>query len=210
MGTPDAEGHSPSDGLPDLPPHWGRLVIPDDASALAEEAAQLRRELRRRGTATRQPASTLRPDERRRLALPALVLLVTLLTTIAALAGVTWPRSPRDPGQPHVPPYASSSTPPDLTGRPLPALDLVDADQSPVPLRRLLPAMIILLDVCACAEQVATATTTAPAGVRVITVTGGRTVDPGTAGGGAHALADPAGGLRGALRLAPTPGTAPA
>lgn len=49
MGMPDAEGH----GLPDLPPEWGRVVVPDDASALAEEAAQLRRELRRRSSATR-------------------------------------------------------------------------------------------------------------------------------------------------------------
>ncbi|TDC77087.1 hypothetical protein E1193_22895, partial [Micromonospora sp. KC606] len=196
---PDAEGHGPSEGLPDLPPHWGRVVIPDDASALAEEAAQLRRELRR------QEASTRRPGDRRPLVLPALVLLVSLLTTVAALAAVTWPRSPRNPDRPGVPPSAST-TPPDLSGRPLPALDLVDASQSPVPLRRLLPAMIILVDACACAEQITAATTAAPTGVTVVTVTGGRTVQAGAADG-AHALADPAGGLRGALRLPPIPGT---
>ncbi|TDB69527.1 hypothetical protein, partial [Micromonospora sp. KC721] len=199
MGTPDAEGHRPPDGLPDLPPHWGRVVIPDDASALAGEAAQLRRELRRQGNRNRQPGPVLRPPGHHPFALPALVLLVALLTTVAALAAVIWPRSARDPDRPGEPPTASS-TPPDLTGRPLPALDLVDAEQSPVPLRRLLPAVIILVDACTCAEQVAAATTAAPAGVTVVTVTGGRSVYP-AASNDSRALADPAGGLRAALRL---------
>ncbi|MGB2572310.1 hypothetical protein ACPFP2_28280 [Micromonospora citrea] len=205
MGMPDAEGHGPPEGLPDLPPEWGRVVVPDDASALAHEAAQLRRELRRRSTATRR----LRPARRSPLHLPAVILLVALLTTVAGLAAVTWPRSPRSPDRPTVLPYPSSSEPPVLTGRPLPALDLVDVDESPVPLRGLLPAMIILVDACVCAAQVAAAAGAAPEGVSVVTVTGGRTVAPTPAAGGrVTALADPAGGLRDALRLAPRPDTA--
>ncbi|MEV0805584.1 hypothetical protein [Micromonospora sp. NPDC050200] len=210
MGMPDAEGHGPSDGLPDLPPEWGRVVVPDDASALAEEAEQLRRELRRRASGTRwrrRLGLTPHPDGRSPLALPALILLVALLTTIGGLLAVTWPRSPRGTERPTVLP-ASPGT---LTGRPLPALDLVDAGQSPVPLRGLLPAMIILVDACACTEQVAAAAAAAPAGVSVVTVTGGRTVGPDpVTGGPIRALADPAGGLRAALHLEPRPGTATA
>ncbi|SCG56729.1 hypothetical protein [Micromonospora halophytica] len=207
MGMPDAEGHGPPEGLPDLPPEWGRVVVPDDASALAEEAAQLRRELRRRPTAARRDHLLRRSP----LHLPAVILLVALLTTIAGLAAVTWPRSPRSPDRPTVLPYPSSAEPPVLTGRPLPALDLVDVEESPVPLRGLLPAMIILVDACVCAAQVAAAADAAPEGVSVVTVTGSRTVAPAPATGGpVTALADPAGGLRTALRLPPRPDTAPA
>ncbi len=94
MGKPDAEGHGPADGLPGLPPEWGRVVVPDDASALAAEAAQIRRELRR---ATGLPGRSAGA-----LGLPLLVLLVAVLTTLAGLLAVTWPRAsrsrPADPG----------------------------------------------------------------------------------------------------------------
>ncbi|MEH1055786.1 hypothetical protein V6U89_11315 [Micromonospora sp. CPCC 206171] len=214
MGMPDAEGHGPSDGLPDLPPEWGRVVVPDDASALAEEAEQLRRELRRQAAGARRRGRfglTPRADGRPPLALPALILVVALLTTIGGLLAVTWPRSPRGTERPTVLPYPSAASTGTLTGRPLPALDLVDAGQSPVPLRRLLPAMIILVDACACAEQVAAAAAAAPAGVSVVTVTGDRTVGPDPVPGGpVRALADPAGGVRAALHLDPRPGIATA
>ncbi|MET8231095.1 hypothetical protein ABZS77_10505 [Micromonospora sp. NPDC005298] len=197
MGKPDAEGHGPSDGLPDLPPEWGRVVIPDDASALAGEAAQVRRELRRAAGA-RSPY--------RALALPMLVLLVALLTTLAGLLAVTWPRATRGADRPAPTP---SSPPVALTGRALPALDLVDSGQAPVPLRGLLPAMIILVDGCPCPAVVTEAAATAPAGVTVITVTGGRTVAPPPVHG-IQALADPAGGLRSFLGQPAHPGTATA
>ncbi|MFC8297773.1 hypothetical protein [Micromonospora orduensis] len=184
MGKPDAEGHGPSDGLPDLPPEWGRVVVPDDASALAAEAAQIRRELR-------QAAG--RPRPHRALALPLLVLLIALLTTLAGLLAVTWPRAPRGTDRPTPTP---SSPPASLTGRALPALDLVDAGQAPVPLRGLLPAMIILVDECACPDVVAEAVAAAPAGVTVVTVTEGRAVSTPPPINGVRALADPAGGLR--------------
>ncbi|MCO1596709.1 hypothetical protein M8C17_16255 [Micromonospora sp. RHAY321] len=200
MGRPDAEGQGPSEGLPDLPPEWGRVVVPDDASALAAEAAELRRELRR---AAGQPG-----DGPRALALPLLVLLVALLTTLVGLLAVTWPRAGRGTDRPTPAPY---SPPAALTGRPLPALDLVDATQAPVPLRGLLPAMIILLDGCTCPERVAEAVGAAPAGVSVVTVSGGRTVtaQPST-GRDVRALADPAGGLRAFVGQPAHPGTATA
>ncbi|MGC4866740.1 hypothetical protein ACLQ3B_15055 [Micromonospora sp. DT53] len=199
MGKPDAEGHGPADGLPGLPPEWGRVVIPDDASALAAEAAQIRRELRR--------ASGL-PSGYRALGLPLLVLLVAVLTTLAGLLAVTWPRTNRDADRPTPAPYSPPAT---LTGRALPALDLVDADDAPVPLRGLLPAMIILLDGCPCPDRVADALAAAPAGVSVVTVTGGRTpAARPTIERQARALADPAGGLRSFLGQPARPGAATA
>ncbi|MBQ1018246.1 hypothetical protein KBX71_10280 [Micromonospora sp. D93] len=199
MGKPDAEGHGPADGLPGLPPEWGRVVVPDDASALAAEAAQIRRELRR--------ASGL-PGGPRALGLPLLVLLVAVLTTLAGLLVVTWPRANRGTDRPTPAPYAPPAT---LAGRALPALDLVDADDEPVPLRGLLPAMIILLDGCPCPDRVSDALAAAPAGVAVVTVTGGRTGPGGpTTQRQAHALADPAGGLRSFLGQPARPGAAAA
>ncbi|MCX4389109.1 hypothetical protein OG777_19555 [Micromonospora peucetia] len=196
MGKPDADGP----GLPDLPPEWGRVVVPDDASALAADAEQIRRELR--GTPRRATPS---PPARPSLALPLLVLLVAVLTTLAGLAAVTWPRSTPAPA---TSPYAPPAGP---TGRPLPALDLVDAGQSPVPLRGLVPMMIILVDGCSCPDDVATATALVPAGVTLVTVAGDRplrfTPPPGAS---VRALADPAGGLRAFLHLPATPGVATA
>ncbi|WP_433313896.1 hypothetical protein ACQP0U_30735 [Micromonospora sp. CA-269861] len=198
MGKPDAEGHGPADGLPGLPPEWGRVVVPDDASALAAEAAQVRRELHR--------ASGL--PGHRALGLPLLVLLVAVLTTLAGLLVVTWPRANRGTDRPTPAPYAPPAT---LTGQALPALDLVDADDAPVPLRGLLPAMIILLDGCPCPDRVTDALATAPAGVSVVTVTGGRSAPAGpTAQRQARALADPAGGLRAFLNQPARPGAATA
>ncbi|WP_433264897.1 hypothetical protein ACQPWR_31105 [Micromonospora vinacea] len=198
MGKPDAEGHGPADGLPGLPPEWGRVVVPDDASALAAEAAQVRRELR--------GASGL--GGHRALGLPLVVLLVAVLTTLAGLLAVTWPRANRGADRPTPAPYSPPAT---LTGRALPALDLVDANDAPVPLRGLLPAMIILLDGCPCPDRVTDALAAAPAGVSVITVTGGRTA-PGrpTIERQARALADPAGGLRSFLGQPARPGAATA
>src|SRR5262245_13169663 len=40
-------------GLPDLPPEWGPIVIPDDAAELDAEATEIRRELRREHWETR-------------------------------------------------------------------------------------------------------------------------------------------------------------
>ncbi|SCG53012.1 hypothetical protein [Micromonospora inositola] len=210
MGIPDAEDHGPPDGLPDLPPEWGRVVVPDDASALAEEARQLRRELRRsrrRATWRRRLGLTPRADGRPPLGLPVLILLVAVLTTLGGLAAVTWPRSSRSGASPTVIPYPAAT--PAKVG-PLPALDLVDAEDSPVPLRALLPAVILLVDACTCADQVAAAAGAVPPGVSLVTVAGGRSVRPAPSAAGApvRALADPAGGLRAYLHQPARPGAA--
>lgn len=183
------------------------MVIPDDASALADEARQVRRELRRvrrRAVWRGRLGLTPRPDGGPPLGLPVLVLLVSVLITLTGLAAVTWPRSSRSGDNPAVVPYPAVTR---AIG-PLPALDLVGADEAPVPLRSLLPAMIILVDACACTEQVAQAAAAAPPSVTVVTVAGGRQVEPAVPG--VRPLADPAGGLRAYVHLAARPGTAPA
>ncbi|QKW17530.1 hypothetical protein [Verrucosispora sp. NA02020] len=186
MDKADADGP----GLPDLPPEWGRVVVPDDAAALADEAEELRRELRGRAAGY---ARRWRPS-----ALPVLALLLAVVATVAGLAAATWPRTGRSPG-----PTTSSTPDPApvrLTGRSLPALDLVDGGQAPVPLRGLVPTVVLLVDGCACPERVAEAAAAAPPGVSVVTVatTRPRAAPPGTA---VRALADPAGGLRDFLHL---------
>lgn len=200
MGVPDADGQGPPDGLPGLPPEWGRVVVPDDASALSDEARQVRRELRRARQGSGRRAVPAR------LGLPVLILLVSVLVTLAGLAAVIWPRTTTRSGAPTVLPR--STTAPQPVG-PLPALDLVGTDDTPVPLRSLLPAMIILVDACACAEQVGTAARAAPPGVTVVTVTEGRSAGPASVPG-VRPLGDPAGGLRSYLHLSAHPGTAAA
>ncbi|MCW3841647.1 hypothetical protein ONA70_16220 [Micromonospora yasonensis] len=209
MGMPDAEGQGPPDGLPGLPPEWGRVVVPDDASALADEARQVRRELRRRRRRAgwrRHLGLTPRPDGGPPLGLPLLALLISVLITLTGLAAVTWPRSPRSNGSPTVVPYPTATL---AVVGPLPALDLVDARDSPVSLRSLLPAMIVLVDACACRERVIEAAAAAPTGVTVVIVTESRRAENATVPG-VRALADPAGGLRSYLHLAPHAGSAPA
>ncbi|MER7459713.1 hypothetical protein [Micromonospora sp. NPDC126480] len=194
MGKPDAD----DPGLPDLPPEWGRVVVPDDASALAAEAEQVRRELSRQAPETAGPTPPL--------ALPLLVLLVAVVTTLAGLVTVTWSRSPRSTVPTSTPaPYAP---PPGLTGRSLPALDLVD-DGQPVPLRSLVPALIVLADACTCPAELAGAASAAPRGVTVVTVDADPAVrvPPSAA---VRALEDPAGGLRAFLHLPARAGTATA
>ena len=186
MGKADAEGPE----LPDLPPEWGRVVVPDDASALAAEAEEVRREL---GLRVASRSRRWRPST-----VPVLVLLVAVIAAVAGLATVTWPRAGR--GTPE--PAASGPDPASaqLTGRALPALDLVDAGQSPVPLRGLLPAVVLLVDGCACPHRVTEAAAAAPAGVSVVTV-GAESPRAAPAGSNVRALGDPAGGLRAFLHL---------
>ncbi|SCL40112.1 hypothetical protein GA0074692_5603 [Micromonospora pallida] len=200
MGMPDPNGHWSTDGLPDLPPEWGRVVVPNDASALAQEAAQVRRELHEAHRAARLRSF------RSVLTGPLLILVVAVLTTLAGLLTVTWPRDERPTARSSAPAQASTADP---VGRPLPALDLVDEAQAPVPLRSLLPAVILLVDACPCPERVTEAAGAAPPGVQVVAVVGGRTVPSPTAAAppGVRRLADPAGGLRALLHAAPTPGT---
>jgi hypothetical protein len=90
-------------GLPDLPPEWGEVLIPDDAAELEEEATRVRKELRRDLRRAKRRAFTERwrrrlhlppridDPEEPSLFLPMLVLGVALLITLLSLLMIAWP-----------------------------------------------------------------------------------------------------------------------
>ncbi|BCB80306.1 hypothetical protein Pflav_067160 [Phytohabitans flavus] len=195
--------------MPDLPPEWGVVVIPDDLSDLAEESAVVRKDLRRqarRDTWRRRLGWPVRggatPSS---LRIPLLIMSVAVLATLTSLFAVAWPGRQ----QPLPPPVARQSGSPPAPSRTVPALDLIDVDGSPVSLRGLLPAAVMLTDGCDCTRLVADTAAAAKPGVTVVTVTKTsppppRASTPRAPDLGApsvRTLADPTGELRGSLQL---------
>jgi hypothetical protein len=183
-GTHPPEGGGSADGLPDLPPEWGTVVVPDDASALAGEAELVRRELRR--ARRRRRLYRLAPGgDAATLAIPLLIMVVAILATLGSLLVVTWPSSVvrRTPA-----PNPTGPAPPST----VPDVRLTDRAGTPVQLRDSLPAVLLLVDGCdACGPLVHTTAAAAPQGVSVLVV--GRTVPAVTSGDSprVRALADP-------------------
>ncbi|MDG4768422.1 hypothetical protein O7632_30655 [Solwaraspora sp. WMMD406] len=203
-----SDGAGAPDDLPEIPPEWGPVIVPDDPAALAAEAELVRRELRRtrrRDTWHRRfgidPHDTGRGTAHRRqdraaLRLPLIIMLVAVLAAMVSLFTVAWSDRPRPT------PTATPPAPVRLPSRPLPALDLIDQTGTSVPIRSLLPAVIMLVETCDCVDQIAATAATTPAGVSVVAVTSGAAspatlpapvADPANT----HLLADPAGELRG-------------
>jgi hypothetical protein len=203
----------PRDPVPGLPPEWGEIVIPDDPGELAAEARAVRRELglpahpRLRGPAPRTGMATLAALRPVLLTMAAAVITMLVSLTVAA-----WPGGQRQPAVQRTTATGSPGrTMPALQpGRMLPALELADEKGHAVPLRGLLPAVIIVVDGCACAEQVRTLADVAPDAVTVAAVTTGRTVPQLVGTPSVRALADPASELRSLLPSAAAGGTAPA
>lgn len=125
-------------GLPDLPPEWGEVVIPDDPAELDAEAEIIRRELRRETRRARRKARLrvwrrrLRlPDkiddpEEPSLALPLIVLAIAVLITILGLIIVTWPGlatpKPPAPTAPEHKPASSATITPTTASTPTTAI----------------------------------------------------------------------------------------
>lgn len=224
-GWPPDGGGQP-DGLPGLPPEWGTIVIPDDPAELAAEATNVRRELRRqarRATWRRRfglPQKAAGDDSQPSLGLPLLIMSIAVVATLTSLFAVAWPGRNNHPIlAPNTARQTTASTP---SGRKVPDLALTDATGTAVRLRDLVPAALVLVDGCRCAELVFATVAAAPQAVQVVTI--GRTaptlsppaaspakaVAPSgpasaTASIIAHlrALADPRDELRSALGLAP-------
>jgi hypothetical protein len=233
MGTLDDGGSGPFDDLPELPPGWGPIRIPDDASELADEAARVRRELRERGDRPRAArpaergaaAGAPRPGagghvtelrwhpaepatEPPSLRLPLLIVTAALLAAVASLFAVAWSGARRPAVQ------ESAQTTETSAVRTVPALELIDEAGAQVPLRALLPAAIVLTDVCACESQVGVVRGAAPPGVTVIDLSRQQPSPAATAPAQpapavVRRLRDPGGELRRFLGTAPTPGRAP-
>jgi hypothetical protein len=193
MGTRGDENGWPSDGgtpddLPDLPAEWGALVIPDDAAELDEDAALIRRELRR---ATRRrrwhrllhlPYRPSRPYSGRQsgaIGVPLLIMSIAVLATLTSLSAVAWPTHPRIiPAPSDAVIGVGISRERGQSARPVLAdLTVVDATGAPLRVRDVLPGVILLVDRCTCTELLrSTPVATDEAGIAMIAV--GRSAPP--------------------------------
>ncbi|MBO0868706.1 MAG: hypothetical protein J2P15_09100 [Micromonosporaceae bacterium] len=178
MGTlrGDNGGERPpnGDGLPNLPPEWGHVVIPDDASELASEAALVRKQLRRHarrdrwrrrfGLRRRQQA----PGERQHaLGLPLLIMAIAIIATLTSLFAIAWPSKPRQSANTPAarPPAQAAASEPVVAD-----VTLTDPAGTPLHLRDLLPAVVLLVNGCACADLVAGTSQVVGHGVTVLAV----------------------------------------
>jgi hypothetical protein len=170
------EGGGQSDGVPGLPPEWGTVVVPDDPAELAEEAAQVRRELRRTARRTtwrrRLGLRGAGEDGQPSLGLPLLIMSIAVIATLTSLFVVAWPGRSQNPViGPHGSRNAALTTPASGT---IPDLVLADSAGQPVRLTAVTPAAVLLVEGCAnCADLVEATVAAAPEPVAVLVV--GRT-----------------------------------
>jgi hypothetical protein len=162
----------PPDDLPDLPEEWGVIVIPDDLSELSDEVEAIRAELRLAEKPTRWRHFLARPAVRRvrriaatTLRAPVLIISMAVLVTVASLFASAWPGPPRQPATQRT----AAGTDDQL--HTLPALELFGTDGQAVALNGQLPAVIMLIDDCACDQLVADTIDVVPPSVAVVTVT---------------------------------------
>lgn len=218
MGSSGNGDGWPDGGLPELPPDWGPVVIPDDPAELAAEAALVRRELRRQARAGRwqRRLGAAHPGGPPTLRLPLFFLVVAILATLTSLFAVIRATPARQQGTRSTTSGPSAgasgatgpSGPPAAQGQPLPALDLAADNGDLVSLRSVLPAVIILVDGCECPDQVAAAALATPSQIAVVTLAT-RLPSPARTPTGTtrvRALADPTGELRGFLQVPALPG----
>jgi hypothetical protein len=184
-------GDAPSpgdDGLPDLPPEWGVVVIPDDLTELDRESALLRRQRRREARHSRWRRrlglSPVGPDESGASGGPLLIMAIAIIAALTSLFAITLST--------HVP--ATTSAPPVVNATPsvrqrMIDLALTDNTNHQVRLRQTLPAVILLLDGCTCEQLIRDVWDAAPATVTLLLVD--RTPPTVPAGVKATPLADP-------------------
>jgi hypothetical protein len=178
MGTlrGDNGGERPPEGggVPDLPPEWGLVVIPDNAAELDDEAAALRREWRRAARINRwrrwiglTPIGSGSRGSGTPLTLPLLIMAIAIVATLTSLFALVWPNNGvrRAPGSE---PTATTATLADLT--------LLDDSARPVRLHDTFPAVILLVDGCNCPGLISATASAAPPTVSVLAVA--RTAPP--------------------------------
>lgn len=162
-------------GIPGLPPEWGPIVIPDDASELEAEAELVRRELRREAR-RRRAAQALADREPLPTGVPFMILSIAVLTTLVSLFvmtwGVTsWGRPARQtPQLSQTSMDASEGAAVPTVTRALADVALHDPVGAPVRLGDLFPAVIVLTDGCACEQLVLSIAAKAPPDVTVVAV----------------------------------------
>jgi hypothetical protein len=198
-GNPPPDGDHPRDPeLPELPPEWGEISIPDDPSELAAEAEQIRAELarEREGGLPRRPAKPA-GDPEPSIGVPLLIMSVAVLITLISLFAMTWSGSNPVTPAPGAEPEGPVAFPP---------VTLTDAIGQPVALAGQPPMAVLLVEECDCGSLITATVATAPPGVTVVAV--GRTPPARPAGLRPGdpvplLLGDPNGLLRARLDLGP-------
>ncbi len=205
-GDNGGEEQSPGGGgLPDLPPEWGVVVIPDDLTELDRESADLRRERRRKARRNRWrkrfglgPA----PDgDAPPVGAPLLIMSIAIIAALTSLFAITL--STRATTIPEIKPTPTPAATPEMID-----LSLRDAQNHEVPIRGTLPAVILLLDGCTCTQLITDTVHAAPPKVTVLVVD--ITAPTLPAGVDATALADPEQALLATYASGPDRGAVPA
>lgn len=170
LPRPDDEHGPDTGGVPDLPPEWAGIVIPDDASELAAETEALRRERRRDHRRDRiQAIFATRRWQRYGLSGPVIALSVL----VAGIFGSLLFLLPTGPSSPREQQLARPTAAPGSVGGLLPDLQLATSTGSTVRTRDLRPAVVLVLpEGCACdslVDQMVLDTTTGRIAVLVVT-----------------------------------------
>ena len=210
-GSPDENGPHSREPLPDFPADWGPVIIPDDASELEADRTALYKERRRVARRNRLRAMTGRPpigtapSDNQSVGVPLMIMAVAVLVTLVSLFVVTWARGPAGSLPSTTTPRRLDST----SASELSAISLTDTVGAPVRLGSVLPAVVLMVDGCACTSLINDLAKTAPAGVTIVPVA--RTVPSGTSvATNIRPLADPNGQLAGRFPANGPPGTATA
>jgi hypothetical protein len=141
-------------GLPDLPPEWGTVIIPDNPAELDDDGARLRRVFRREAFRRRWRRRLHLKDKPLRrvdedspgLAVPLLIMTVAVIATLTSLFAVAWPGQ-----RPRTTPQATRSQPAISVGE----IGMVDATGARVRLREVAPAVVLLVEECTCETFIA-------------------------------------------------------
>jgi hypothetical protein len=188
----NGDGRPPSDdgGLPDFPPEWGVVVIPDDLTELDRETAALQRERRRSARRTKWrrrlglPSAKPGDGDNPPVGIPLLIMSIAIIAALTSLFAITLTNRGNPTTTPTTPPVQATTAPPQMID-----LALTDATGKRVQLRETLPAVILLLDGCACDQLIRDTVALAPPSVTVIAVDKTAPILP--AGVAVTALADP-------------------
>jgi hypothetical protein len=194
-GNPPDGDRPPDPELPELPPEWGEITIPDDLSELTAESEQIQRELAEERRTRDHPATPARGGEPS-IGVPLLIMSVAVLITLISLFAMTWS------GTGSVTPTSTDGGVPTE----LPPVTLTDAAGRQVSLLAEAPAAVMLVEECDCAALIVDTVDAAPSGVTVVAVGhAAPPVPPGLAPGSAapRLLGDPSGLLRAQLGLGP-------